>query len=544
MQFDTLSWVWDAISLEYLNLEYNGIYGPFPARLGNLSSLQVLQLSGNHLKGMIPDTLTSLCSLRIFELARNDVQGDMAEFIDRLPRCSWIQLQVLHLGHNNINGSLPDWISDMTSLSILDLSFNRLTGALTTSISTLSNLTNLNLGYNQMDGLITQDHFSKLTELQELHLSANFFTMDLNSDWIPPFRLQSLGLGSCRIGPGIPRWLKSQRNISSLYLSDVGIAHTLPDWFWTVFTNAEVLDLSHNNISGTLPATLGKMHTNFLDLSSNQFSGSVPQLPQEISVLDLSRNSLSGPLPLNVISPICIESLYLFENHFTGTIPASLCEMKSLTLLDIGNNMITGQLPRCSENMASNLGMAPSNTPSPDSDSSTGMPLSMSIKTLRLDNNGLSDEFPLLLQNCPELTFIDLGQNKFFGSIPAWIGQKLPQLKFLRLRSNMFSGYIPTQLRGLRHLQYLDLAHNNLSGTIPRSLLNMDGVAKTTELATQDNPSNTSKDIAAVDEDQDPGSYEYGMIDSIYVLPLFRDVSRHLLVLYTKRCLDTSPSQT
>ncbi|KAM0871718.1 hypothetical protein ACQ4PT_039204 [Festuca glaucescens] len=513
MQFHAISWVWDATTLEYLNLENTGIHGVLPTRLANLSSLQVIQLSGNHLKGMIPDTLTSLCSLRVFELTRNDLEGDITEFIERLPKCSRSRLKVLRLGHNNITGAISDWISDMTSLIALDLSFNRLMGSLTTSISTLTNLVDLNLGYNQMDGVITKDHFSKLTGLQELHLSANSFT--INSDWTPPFRLQSLGLGSCSCGPGFPRWLKSQKNIYSLYLFDAGIADTVPDWFWTVFAKAEVLDLSSNNISGTLPATLGQMDTSWLDLSSNQFNGSVPQLPQNIMTLDLSRNSLSGPLPFNVRSPISIDTLILFDNQFTGTIPTSLCQMKFLTVLDIGNNMITGQFPRCSENVASRSGMHPSN---PDSDSSSDMPLSMSIKTLRLDNNSLSDEFPLLLQNCPELTFIDLGQNKLFGSIPAWIGQKLPQLKYLRLRSNMFSGYIPTQLRGLRHLQYLDLAHNNFSGTIPPSLLNMDGVTKTTEIATEDISSSTSSGMAAVDDGQNPHANIYRISNSIFVV--------------------------
>ncbi|XP_047043909.1 receptor-like protein EIX2, partial [Lolium rigidum] len=475
--FDAISWVWDATRLEYLNLEDTGIHGVLPTRLANLSSLQVIQLSGNHLKGMIPDTLTSLCSLRVFELTRNDLEGDITEFIE---------------------------------------SFNRLMGSLTTSISTLTDLVYLNLGYNQMDGVITKDHFSKLTGLQELHLSANSFT--INSDWTPPFRLQSLGLGSCRCGPGFPRWLKSQKNIYSLYLFDAGIADTVPDWFWTVFAKAEVLDLSSNNISGTLPATLGQMDTFWLDLSSNQFNGLVPQLPQNIGTLDLSRNSLSGPLPFNVRSPISIETLILFDNQFTGTIPTSLCQMKSLTVLDIGNNMITGQFPRCSENVAASSGMDPSNIPSPDSDSGSGMPQSMSIETLRLDNNSLADEFPLLLQNCPELTFIDLGQNKLFGSIPAWIGQKLPQLKYLRLRSNMFSGYIPTQLRGLLHLQYLDLAHNDFSGTIPPSLLNMDGVTKTTEIATEDTSSSTSSGVAAVDDGQNPHGTVYRISNSIFAV--------------------------
>lgn len=282
-----------------------------------------------------------------------------------------------------------------------------------------------------MDGLITQDHFSKLTELQELHFSANSFTVELNPDWIPPFRLLSLGLQSCYLGPGFPQWLKSQKNISSLYMSNANIADTVPDWFWTVFSKAENLDLSKNNISGTLPANLGQMEASFLDLSSNRFTGSVKQVPQNIITLDLSRNSLSGPLPFNDRWPIFTESLFLSDNHFTGTIPTTLCQMKSLKVLDIRNNMITGKFPRCPDNVASRSRMVSPNTASPDSDSSSDMPLSMSIQTLRLNNNSLSDEFPLLLQNCPELTFIDLGQNKLFGSIPTWIGQKLPQLKYL-----------------------------------------------------------------------------------------------------------------
>lgn len=103
----------------------------------------------------------------------------------------------------------------------------------------------------------------------------------------------------------------------------------------------------------------------------------------------------------------------------------------------------------------------------------------MSIRILSLDNNSLSSEFPLLLQNCPQLTFIDLGHNRFSGRQPAWIGEKLANLGILRLRSNVFSGYLPSQLIELGHLQYLDLAGNNFSGTIPQSVLNMEGATDT-----------------------------------------------------------------
>lgn len=209
---DALSLVSGVTSLKYLNLDFNFISGPLPAELGNLSSLEVLQLSSNSVTGMVPGALMNLCNLKIFELEWNFVEGDMTEFLERLPKCAWSNFQVLNLGHNNITGSLPDWVSRMVSLSSLDLSFNRLTGALTTGIGTLSNLTYLNLCYNQMDGLITEELFSKLSDLQELHLSANSFTMKWNSDWVPPFRLQILGLKSCHLGPGFPQWLKWQKN--------------------------------------------------------------------------------------------------------------------------------------------------------------------------------------------------------------------------------------------------------------------------------------------------------------------------------------------
>ncbi|KAI5020740.1 hypothetical protein ZWY2020_045628 [Hordeum vulgare] len=121
---------------------------------------------------MIPDTLTSLCSLRIFELTYNDVQGDVTEFIERVQSDGW--------AHH--------------SRALL-----------------------------------------KLTELQELHLSGNSFTMELNSDWIPPRRLLTLGLRSCYLGPEISSVAQITEENLLLCMSNASIADTMPDWFWTAF---------------------------------------------------------------------------------------------------------------------------------------------------------------------------------------------------------------------------------------------------------------------------------------------------------------------
>ncbi|KAF5771527.1 putative transferase [Helianthus annuus] len=63
------------------------------------------------------------------------------------------------------------------------------------------------------------------------------------------------------------------------------------------------------------------------------------------------------------------------------------------------------------------------------------------------------------------LEVLDLGENKFSGNIPEWIGEI--KLIALRLHKNNFTGRIPHSLCKSFRLQILDLAHNNLRGSIP-----------------------------------------------------------------------------
>ncbi|XP_040938097.1 receptor-like protein EIX2 [Gossypium hirsutum] len=82
-------------------------------------------------------------------------------------------------------------------------------------------------------------------------------------------------------------------------------------------------------------------------------------------------------------------------------------------------------------------------------------------------------ELPATFRNSTSLMMLDLSENHFNGSIPAWIGDKLSMLQVLSLRSNNFGGHIPRKICDLQYLQNLDLAHNNISGTIPKCLSNL-----------------------------------------------------------------------
>ncbi len=73
---------------------------------------------------------------------------------------------------NNLDGSLPASLSDLTELKVLELSFNNLSGNLPASLGSLSKLEVLALNGNSLEGNIP-DTFSELAELKQLHLSSN-----------------------------------------------------------------------------------------------------------------------------------------------------------------------------------------------------------------------------------------------------------------------------------------------------------------------------------------------------------------------------------
>ncbi|OEL18509.1 Protein BRASSINOSTEROID INSENSITIVE 1 [Dichanthelium oligosanthes] len=306
----------------------------------------------------------------------------------------------------------------------------------------------------------------------------------VDSDWKPPFNLDSASFSSCRFGRQIPNWLQSQKSISYLEISDAGLIDRIPDWFWNTFSNATVLDLSYNQISGELPLNLEFMSVTEFLLQSNRLTGSVPQLPRSIELLDISKNSLNGQLPSNFIVPY-LQVALLFSNCITGIIPESICRWPQLRHLDLSNNQLTSGLPECGTKELKQ--QKPSNNISTTANSASSY--SLQIRTLFLKNNSLSGGFPLFLKQCQNLTFLDLTQNKFSGKLPAWISEDTPSLVMLRLRSNFFSGHIPIEITRLFSLRILDLANNTFSGVIPQSLVNLKALIGTAvALDSTDNP--------------------------------------------------------
>ncbi|CAI5476754.1 unnamed protein product [Closterium sp. Yama58-4] len=120
--------------------------------------------------------------------------------------------------------------------------------------------------------------------------------------------------------------------------------------FLSSLTHVETLDLSANQLAGTIPGAISSMpRLRQLNLSSNSLAGSVPStttLLTNLTSLDLSRNNLSGTIPASFSTLTGLQALDLSYNpQLSGSVPASLGQLSNLTMLATNATSTTCPLP-------------------------------------------------------------------------------------------------------------------------------------------------------------------------------------------------------
>ncbi|XP_019199047.1 PREDICTED: putative receptor-like protein kinase At3g47110 [Ipomoea nil] len=221
---------------------FSGIVtGPIPEQLGSLTNLRVLSLTNNRLTGSIPAAIFGLPNLHTLDLSRNELTGPVPG-VTRLT-----ELRVMILAGNQLSGEFPAELPG--GLLHLDLSENELSGELPYHLP--PSLRYLSVSVNQMWGPLNGLESSSLSELVYLDLSMNRF-----GGPIPP-NLFRTSLASVFL----------QRNNFS------GGVHTQPQ-SPLPYAAGSVLDLSHNSLTGEIPAALAGAESVFLN--NNRFVGTVP----------------------------------------------------------------------------------------------------------------------------------------------------------------------------------------------------------------------------------------------------------------------------
>ncbi|XP_065860863.1 receptor-like protein EIX1 [Euphorbia lathyris] len=496
-------WLFNLTSLAKLDLSSNSFSGSIPSGFSNLVSLQDLDLSLNGFIGgeLLASSFGNLCTLKNLKLAANKFSGQISEFLRGFSVCSSPKLVSFDLNSNQFSGELPDLFGNLKNLRVLDFAYNsfwgsipstignlssleflylhsnKMNGSIPESFGQLSKLVDLNLNANSWEGVMTEVHLMNLSSLETIMLSndpTKSLILNVNHDWIPPFKLKYIQLENCRVGPSFPMYLQVQNELTQVTLVNAGIADTIPEgWFSKLSSHLVTLDLSDNYIKGKLPLKLEFPKLQIIDLSSNEFEGPLPLWSTNVTQFYLHYNKFSGSIPENIgeLMPR-LQNLHLSDNLLNGTIPSTICKMIDLQVLALRNNKLHGELIACWENMQSLWVVDASNN-----SLSGRIPASLgyvrSLGMLLLSNNSLDGEIPSALQNCSVLSSIDLGGNRLSGDFPSWIGVNVSSVFMLRLRSNMLGGHIPRQICSLRYLHFLDLSHNNFSGMIPSCMDNL-----------------------------------------------------------------------
>ncbi len=239
------------------------------------------------------------------------------------------RVTTIDLNNNNLTGTLPEEIGQLSELQSLVLWGNSISGELPIELCNLSNLYNLDLGLNQFTGSIPEA-IGQLSNLQTLFIgSGSTLTGEIPASLGNLTNLRILALDQNQLSGEIPDELGNLVQLEELYLELNQLSGAIPENFQNL--NLFTLNLGGNQLSGNLPEFMGQQ-TNLivLNLWGNLFEGAIPATFAEltnISTLDLSNNFLSDTIPAELGNLGYLSFLYLNYNELSGTIPQSLCDL-------------------------------------------------------------------------------------------------------------------------------------------------------------------------------------------------------------------------
>ncbi|KAI7750136.1 hypothetical protein M8C21_008164, partial [Ambrosia artemisiifolia] len=464
--------------------------------LQKLRHLKYLDLSGNYFQeNQIPEFIGSLNQLTYLNLSNSyfSFSAIIPYHIGNLSH-----LKILDLRSTNLMSHDITWISSLSSLEYLDLSYVNLTRAKILDVGfymalSLKVLKLSNCGLLIDDRGLLRNLSTTLSNIKHLDLSRNIFT-----DKIPCFfqnltSLQFLDLsypdgGALNFSSSFLKLLSMSPSLLELHLSYCNLKET-------------PLSLVLHNLT-----TLSNIQT--LDLSSNELTGSIPE-------------SVS-PIPESIGRLAALTDLSLMENKLSGTIPVSIGQLSKLRYLIVDHNSLEGVVY---ESHFANLSMleylyAAYNTKLTFNVSREWLPPFQLIR-IDLSSCKIENGFPHWLQNQRKLQILDLSNATISGPLPTWL-QKMPinsyidlshnnlsgpltnlpsgesgiysylflknnlfnesiprsLCKWTRLRNNSFTREIPRSLCKSLKLQVLDVAHNNFTGTIPHCLGELQGMVE------------------------------------------------------------------
>ncbi|OMO88221.1 hypothetical protein COLO4_20365 [Corchorus olitorius] len=378
-------------------------------------------------------------------------------------------LSYLDISWNNFQGiHIPKFIGSLKNLQYLDLSENNFIGKVPPSLGNLSNLEYLDLSH-----------------------SSNLWASDLN--WLSGLTsIKYLGLNGLNLSLAGANWLQAVNmlpSLTELHLADCELNTSVPELEFVNFSSLQVLDLSNNNFSSSMPSWLFNISTlcnlQRIDLSDNKISGDIYEFMEALARcsnntlthIDLSSNHLKGNLPESIGSLRNLEDLLLTRNSFSGSFPMLIGNLSSLERLDLSFNSMNGIIPESIGQLTSlyQLDLFGNSwegiiTENHFRNLSSLFYFSLSSISKSVIFNLSQDWIP-----CFSLVELAVSDCQLGPAFPSWLTTQTDHLSQLTLSSAGISDAIPDWFWSLAsRLSFVDLSDNQLTGKLPK-LASFDG---------------------------------------------------------------------
>lgn len=364
----------------------------------------------------------------------------------------------IQLGNQNLKGSLPPEIRNLTELEQFEVQSNRLTGQFP-SFSGLSSLRVL-LAHDNNFSSFPADFFNGLTSLENLSIDDNPF-----SAW------------------PIPESLKDATMLKQFSAGSANVVGKIPDFLGgNNFPALTELRLSFNNLEGELPLSFSGSGIQSLWLNgqqgSNKLNGTIAVLQNMTDLTDvwLHGNQFTGPIP-DLSKLIGLKQFSLRDNQFTGIVPPTLTKLPSLSVVNLTNNLLQGPTPQFGNGVTVDM-KAGDNSFCLDA---PGAPCDTRIDDLLSIVQSM--HYPAVFGNAwkgndpcanwrgvscvgKDITVINFRNLGLVGTISPNFS-KLIALKTLNVADNHLTGTIPDELTTLKQLSAVDVSNNLLFGKVP-----------------------------------------------------------------------------
>ena len=383
--------------------------------------------------------------------------------------CSWLSGTI----HSNST------LFRFPHLQRLNLAFNDFYGSsVSAGFGRFSSLTHLNLSDSGFSGLISPkiSHLSNLVSLDlSWNVDAKFAPHSFDSLVQNLTKLQKLHPSGISISSVFPNSLLNRSSLISLDLSNCGLYGRFPDNDIHL-PKLELLYLNGNqDLSGNFPRFSENNSLIDLSLSSTNFSGELPASMgnlKSLRTLDLSSRRLTINRLMSKLT------FYLSDCQFSGPIPSSISNLKSLQTLDLSYCQFLGSIPASLENLTQITSLILFGNHFSGKIPNVFYNL-RNLISLDLSGNNFSGQIPPSIGNLTNLYELDFSHNQLEGAIPSPENENgFSSLTFVRLGYNLFNGTIPSWLYTLPSLVELDLRHNKFTGHIGEfqfdSLVNID----------------------------------------------------------------------